>query len=171
MTVIATSRLVLREFTPDDAVAMCRLNADREMMRDLPVPADNSVSAERARLTTYITGSYGIDGFGIWATVLCETGEIIGRCGLMRQRLDDVDEVEITYQITSSMWGRGLATEVATAIRDHAFGPLGQSRLIALVPVGNVASRRVAEKIGMCRERTINQRGRSFELFVIERET
>lgn len=46
-------------------------------------------------------------------------------------------------------WGRGYATEVAAAIRDHALGQLGCGRLIALINPANVASERVAVKIGL----------------------
>jgi RimJ/RimL family protein N-acetyltransferase len=48
-----------------------------------------------------------------------------------------------------SAWGRGYATEAARAVRDFAFGDLGMQRLIAIIDPSNIASIRVAEKIGM----------------------
>jgi RimJ/RimL family protein N-acetyltransferase len=83
------------------------------------VPADNSDHAERQRLIDHTARSYRADGFRIWATVLCEEGPIIGRCGLIRRHVDDVVEVEVRYQIKSSTWDRSLATEAAAAIRDE----------------------------------------------------
>ncbi len=164
-----TPRLLLRELTIADAPAMCRLNADERMMRQLPVPADNSVAAERDRLARYIARAYRVDGFGIWATIWRETEEIIGRCGLRRQTLDDGEHVELTYQIASAWWGRGIATEAAGEIRDFAFSSLGLDRLIALILPDNIASRGVAEKIGMCYLREVTCDGQTFRLYEIEK--
>ena len=64
----------------------------------------------------------------------------------------DVDQVtvaELGYDFRSDYWGQGLATEAALAVRDYAFQTLGLPELISLIRVGNAASRRVAEKIGM----------------------
>lgn len=148
---------------------MCRLNADAQMMRDMPAPADNSVPAERTRLAAYIARAYRADGFGIWATIWRETDEIIGRCGLRRQVLDTGDYVELTYQIASAWWGRGIATEAALAIRDHAFNALGLDRLISLVSSDNPASRRVAEKVGMRCTGNVTCDDRVFGLYVLDR--
>jgi len=167
MIALETRRLVLRELSLADAPEMCKLNADRLMMRDMVSPEDNSVEAERSRLSRYIAQAYHTDGFGIWATVLRETDEIIGRCGLRPQRIEAVAEIEITYQIASTWWGHGVATEAALAIRDYAFVSLGICRLIALIAPDNIASRRVAEKIGMHLERNVAWRDRAFDLFAI----
>jgi RimJ/RimL family protein N-acetyltransferase len=58
---------------------------------------------------------------------------------------------ELGYDIRSDYWNRGLATEAATAVRDYAFHVLGLRQLISLIRVGNAASQRVADKIGMKR--------------------
>ena len=57
--------------------------------------------------------------------------------------------MEVAYLLDPAVWGRGLATEAARAIADHAFATLPVDRLVALVEPANTASRRVAEKIGM----------------------
>jgi len=169
MIIAQTPRLILRELTPDDAKAMCALNDDPRVMRDLPGPADNSVAAERSRLARYADRTYRTLGFGIWATVLREDERVIGRCGLRRQELDGVDEVELTYQIAFIRWGRGFATEAAAAIRHHAFQTLELPRLIALVPLDNLPSRRVAEKTGLKLERDVPWSGKRFHLFAAGR--
>ena len=45
--------------------------------------------------------------------------------------------------------GRGLATEPAAAVLKEGFGLLGLSRVISIIHKDNIASRRVAEKIGL----------------------
>ncbi len=47
----------------------------------------------------------------------------------------------------------GIATEAAAAWRDYAFDTLGLERVGSMVSEKNVASRRVAEKLGMTVER------------------
>ena len=50
---------------------------------------------------------------------------------------------------TSDVWNQGFATEAACAVREYAFTELHLPQLISLIRVGNLASRRVAEKVGM----------------------
>jgi RimJ/RimL family protein N-acetyltransferase len=72
------------------------------------------------------------------------------------------NEVSIGWWLIRSAWGRGYATEGATAARDSSFEDLGLDRLIALLGPGNVRSARVAEKIGMHLERdTVGASGES----------
>jgi RimJ/RimL family protein N-acetyltransferase len=57
--------------------------------------------------------------------------------------------VEIGWRLDPDYWGRGLATEAAAAVLRDGFERLGFSRLISIIYRENVASRRVAEKIGL----------------------
>ena len=81
--------------------------------------------------------------------ILNSTGELIGDCGLIRQNVDGVDEIEIGYHARRDLWGQGYASEAAQACRDHGFANLAVGRLISLIRPENLASRRVAEKNGM----------------------
>jgi len=56
---------------------------------------------------------------------------------------------ELGWRLARRAWGRGLATEGATAARDWALGELGMPDLISIIHPENAASRRVAEKLGM----------------------
>ena len=56
---------------------------------------------------------------------------------------------ELGYDFQSEYWNQGLATEAASSVRDYAFGVLNLTSLISLIRVGNEASKRVSEKIGM----------------------
>ncbi|TML40785.1 MAG: GNAT family N-acetyltransferase, partial [Actinobacteria bacterium] len=60
---------------------------------------------------------------------------------------------EIGWTLAREHWGRGYATESATAARDWALQELGLRRLISLIQRGNNASVRVAEKLGESLER------------------
>lgn len=56
------------------------------------------------------------------------------------------------YALLIFFWNLGLATEGAKACRDYSFQILGCKRLIAIVDPEHIASRRVAEKMGMILE-------------------
>ena len=95
-------------------------------------------------------------GFGPYAIVKQSSQNVMGYCGLFFfPDLDGQAEVEIGYRLARSAWGQGYATEAALAVRDYAFTTLGIKRLIAMVDPSNVASIRVAEKIGMHYEKDV----------------
>jgi ribosomal-protein-alanine N-acetyltransferase len=93
---------------------------------------------------------------------------LVGRCGVAVLEIDGVHEREIGFVLGREHWGRGYATEAAAAMRDHAFGALGLTRLASPIHPDNEASKRVAAKIGMTYERDATFHGRRVELFTIE---
>ncbi len=86
-------------------------------------------------------------GYGLFSVILKETGELIGDCGL--EQMDELGAAELGYDFRSAFWNQGYATESAIAVRDFAFDVLKLPQLISLIRVGNLASKRVAEKVGM----------------------
>jgi [ribosomal protein S5]-alanine N-acetyltransferase len=146
--VVETARLVLRELVPEDLDDLAALYADPEIRRYFP---EGTLTYEETReeLEWIIEVYYGRYGYGLWATVLKETGTFIGRCGLLPWQIDGRTEVEVAYLLDKRYWGRGLAIEAARGIVDHAFATLPVDRLICLLDPSNAASRAVARKLGM----------------------
>lgn len=146
MPVLETQRLSLREFQLEDLGALATILSDPETMRYYPMPFDRAAVAgwiQRNRTR------YANDGYGLWAMILKSTRELIGDCGLVRQSVNGVDEIEIGYHVRRDLWGQGFATEAARACRGFGFANLEVDRLISLIRPENLASRRVAEKNGM----------------------
>jgi ribosomal-protein-alanine N-acetyltransferase len=146
MAVIETNRLLLREFVPEDIDALAAVISDAETMRFYPEPRD------RAGVESWIERNrrrYREVGYGLWAMVLKSSGELIGDCGLARQIVDGVDEIEIGYHVRRVLWGLGLAPYAAGACLDYGFERLQADHLIALIRPENLPSRRVAEKVGL----------------------
>jgi [ribosomal protein S5]-alanine N-acetyltransferase len=144
--VLETPRLILREFTPEDAGALARVISDPETMRYYPVPYD------RRGVEEWIVRNqrrYQQDGHGLWAIDLRVTGEMIGDCGITGQNVDGELLPEIGYHLRRDMWGQGYATEAARACRDYGFAQLNVEFLISLIRPENVPSCRVAERNGM----------------------
>src|SRR5580704_17792106 len=146
MPVLETPSLSLREFQFEDLDALATILSDPETMRYYPT------SFDRAAVADWIQRNrtrYANDGYGLWAMILNSTHELIGDCGLVRQSVDGVDEIEIGYHVRRDLWGQGYATEAARACRGYGFATLGANRLISLIRPENLPSRRVAEKNGM----------------------
>jgi len=85
--------------------------------------------------------------YGIWAVEDRESGRFVGRCGLQVHRLWP-DDVELGWGIDPELWGRGYASEAATAALEHAFETVALPRVVSIVHPENIASIRVAEKLG-----------------------
>ncbi len=94
-------------------------------------------------------------GFGQWLWRDRESGEMVGRGGPQWTTASGKDEVEIGWVIVPEHWRQGLATELAWASLEVAFGPLGLAEVIAYTLPHNVASWRVMEKTGFVFEREI----------------
>ena len=147
MVATTTPRLLLREFTPDDVDALAPILADPEVMRfSLSGPETRE---QTASFITWCREQYASSGFGLWAVVHIGDGRLIGYCGLSEWEIDGAHEVEVGYRLDPHYWGQGLGTEVARAALAYAWNRLGLHRVIAIIEAANVASVRVAEKIGM----------------------
>lgn len=96
---------------------------------------------------------YEADGIGRCAILLRQTGELVGDSGLIRTSVEGTPEVELGWIVRRRHWGQGIATEAGRAWRDHAFDVLRLERIVSMISEINVASRRVAEKLGFEVER------------------
>jgi [ribosomal protein S5]-alanine N-acetyltransferase len=155
MRIAETERLILREFTLSDAEDLYCIFSNAETMKFQVVPDNYSVEVERYYLSKHIENYYQSLGFGLLAVVLKENNRLIGRCGLVRQPLDGGEETEVSYLIEREFWNQGFASEAANAVLKLGFEKHNLQKIVAFIHPRNVASIRVAEKIGMCFERKI----------------
>jgi hypothetical protein len=87
-----------------------------------------------------------------------------------RHRGVAAEEVEIGWATIRRARGRGYASEAALAVRDRAFERLGLARIVARLQPANLASERVARKIGMHLEReTTGRHGESLHIYALDR--
>lgn len=146
--VLETERLVLRRLNFGDLDDLAALYADPDVMRYFPAVRTRDETEAKLRL---MIEEYDVrPGAGLWATIFKADNAFIGRCGLLLQNIDGVQEWEVGYMLRAAYWGRGLATEAARAIRDHGFRALPEAPcLISLIRPENRQSERVAERNGM----------------------
>jgi len=165
-TFVETARLQMRRMTYDDVAGLLKVFGDSEAMRFYPAPFD---CQQMEKWVDWNQRNYTNYGYGLWALILRATGELIGDCGLVNQQVDEALEVELGYHVRRDLWRQGLATEAALACRDYGFDTLGRRRLISLIHPQNLASRRVAEKVGMTISREALWKNKPTCNYVIER--
>lgn len=66
---------------------------------------------------------------------------------------------ELSYQFLPAYWGRGLALECTTAVLRHAFDILRLPGLVSETQAANQPSRRLLERLGMRKARTVERFG------------
>ena len=153
--ILETERLLLRHHVLDYLDALWALYCNAEITKYIP-DAPRSYEEARDELEWHMHGHPRHPELGLWATIHKETGKFIGRCGLLPWEIEGQQEVEIAYTLSQEYWGQGLATEAAKSILDYGFEKLKLRRLICLIDPENIASQRVAEKIGMRLEKRVD---------------
>ncbi|HEY4187648.1 MAG TPA: GNAT family N-acetyltransferase [Polyangia bacterium] len=168
---LETPRLALRPFRADDVQAAFGWFGDPAVMRFVPGAADASLEATRARLAAYETHQ-AQHGFSKWMVFERATGLPVGDSGLLlldaTGEMNADGEVDLGFRLARPFWGRGYATEVATAWVTLAFGELRLPRLTAFCHPDNAASLRVLRKLGMRSTGRIQAKGMQPETFVLE---
>jgi ribosomal-protein-alanine N-acetyltransferase len=148
---IVTSRLLLRDFTPDDVSAVHAFDADPELARyrggGRVTEEDTSAFIQRTQdwLQNEPRPIYAL------ALILREQTETIGIVGLtITER--DLSEAELWYRLSRKHWKRGYTTEAACAMLSFGFTDLHLHRIAAMCHPENIGSWRVMEKVGMSYE-------------------
>jgi RimJ/RimL family protein N-acetyltransferase len=140
---IETARLILRPPRLDD------LEAWTEMMSDEPTARFIGGAAPRSicwRQLMTLMGSWHAMGFGMFSVIEKQSGRWIGRLGPWQP--EEWPGPEIGWAIVRDYWGRGYAVEGAVASTNWAFDTLGWTKIIHSIAPDNLASQRVAQKLG-----------------------
>ena len=147
-----TERLVGERLREEHFAYQRALDSDPDVMATL-----GGVRSENESLELLRSGLDHWDrhGFGPWVFHARETGETVGGAALRRAHVGGRDEVELGYRVAAAWWGRGIATEMASALVGVARDRLGLAELVAFTLPDNLASRRVMEKVGFTYERDI----------------
>jgi 3-dehydroquinate dehydratase/shikimate dehydrogenase len=148
--VIQTDRLILRAWQEQDLAPYAAMNADarvRGFFPDLLTAAESDAEARR------IQQRYTQEGFCLFAAELRVEQVFAGFVGMQTMSFAvpglSQPAVEIGWRLGATFWGRGLASEGASAVLEHAFEVAGLDRVVAITVPANLRSLRVMEKIGM----------------------
>lgn len=151
---LQTKRLVIREWTQDDAEALFKYASDPDVGPRAGWPPHKSLEESRQIIRDVFSNGY------TWAMELKETGEAIGcigfyPCGLSNIEIGEND-CEIGYWVAKPYWNQGLCTEALRAIVDYCFNVMGYETLWSDFFVDNPASGHVMEKCGFTDSGRVN---------------
>lgn len=165
--IFETSRLRLREITPDDAEQAYALNADPEVLRYTGDQPFASVPDAKEFLRNY--SDYRDNGFGRWAMIRTTDNRFLGWCGLKRDRT--TGEVDIGFRLFRDCWNQGYASESASACLRYGFFQLSLDTIVGRAMRANTASVRVLEKIGLSYSHDFDFDGQPGVVYQIRRST
>ena len=140
---LETPRLILRPPRADDLDALSDMMGDEPTARFIGGVAPRSLCWRQ--LMTLI-GAWHANGFAMFSVIEKRSGRWVGRLGPWDP--EGWPGPEIGWTIVRDRWGQGYAVEGATAATDWAFDTLGWTRVIHAIAPANVASQRVAQKLG-----------------------
>lgn len=151
VTVLETSRLVLRTLTSGDAAFMLELLSDPSFLRYIGDRGVRTLADARRYIEAGPRASYERFGFGLYLAELKASGEPIGICGLLKR--DALPDADVGFAFLPPFWGNGYAFESASAVLVYARDTLGLTRVLAITSPDNVASIGLLEKLGFVFER------------------
>jgi RimJ/RimL family protein N-acetyltransferase len=141
---LTTDRLILRMLRESDFEEYWEVHRDPEVTRFTTRTQMDRMDAWRH--LAMIAGHWHLRGFGMWGVFEKETGRFAGRAGFYQP--DGWPDFELGWTLGRAFWGKGYATEAAKRCVRYAFEEMDRDHLISLIDPANVASIRVAERIG-----------------------
>ncbi len=150
---LTSEQFVLRAFRESDVPALTALHSDPQVMRFLRPGGE--VETRPRQAWDYIATQMGhwlLKCYGKWALADRASDELIGRVGYFDAPYE-WPGLELGWTLSRSVWGKGYATAAARMSLDWGFASINTDQIIAAIIVGNDASVRVAERLGMRRVR------------------
>lgn len=150
-SVIRTERLLLRPWRAEDRESFAALNADPEVRRyfeGVQTRAESDATVDR------IEAHFAQHGFGFWAVEVRGIAPFIGFTGLAVTPFEAhfTPALEVGWRLAREHWGKGYATEAASASLRYGFECLELDEIVAFAVEGNARSRAVMERVGMTHE-------------------
>ena len=147
---IETPRLILRPWRKSVMSLFAEQNDDPMVMQYLTgvlTRAESDAYVERAER------HFVENGFCKWAVEVPGISPFVGAVGLTRVRFKAsfTPAVEVAWRLRQRFWGQGYATEAAAAAIADGFDRVGLKEIVAMTALGNTASIRVMERLGMSR--------------------
>ena len=149
-----TERLLLRRWKPEDHAPFARICSDPDVMRFI----GNGSTKTEDDVTRYIRtfeDEWEARGYGLFAVEEKKTRDFLGFTGLSWPDFlpEVLPSVEIGWRFRKESWGQGLATEAASAALAFAVHERTLTDVVSIYQVGNGASARIMQKLGMVFDR------------------
>ena len=140
---LETARLILRPPVDEDLDGWAGLDADARAVQ--------FIGGARSRNQAWMdmataAGMWSLRGCGLFSVIEKDTGRWVGRVGPWLP--EGAIGTEVGWAISPTAWGKGYATEAASAAIDWAFARLGWDEIIHCIAPDNRASQQVALRLG-----------------------
>lgn len=164
---LETARLILRPFRAGDVDAQAAMMADAEVMRHL---GGQGLSREESwRKLLNGAGLWSLFGWGYWAIERRSDARMIGQIGFAdfkRGVTPSIEDLpEMGWLLAAEAAGQGLATEAGRAALDWIDSAHAPPEIPAIISADNIASIRVAEKLGFAEREEARYKGEPILLF------
>lgn len=165
---LETKRLIIKQPEATDYERLFALQSDPEVMRYI----GQGVRTE-PEVRTGLKAAMDHHkkyGFSLGCVYEKNSRQFVGRAGLIYLGYDETqDDIEIAYALVKSAWGKGYATELASALLDWGFKNLEVERLVAVVAPDNESSKNVLKKIKMHFSNKITYNNKPADMYIIKR--
>ena len=153
MTVLGTERLILREFTVEDAEFILALLNEPSFLRYIGDKKVRELEDARQYILNGPVASYERNAFGLYLVELRESHTPMGMCGLIQR--EELPDPDIGFAFLPEFWSKGFAFEAATAVLQDARERLRLERILAITSLDNEASIGLLQRLGFTFEREI----------------
>ena len=144
--VLLTPRLRLRGWRPDDFEPYAALLADAGTARFITRRGQPYGEREAWAELAFLAGHWQMLGYGMFVVEERATGAFLGRVGPLKPK--GWPGFEIGWALAPAARGKGYAGEAASAAIDWSFERFAVDRIISIIDPLNLASQRVAERLG-----------------------
>ena len=143
---LKTPRLTLRGWRPEDFEPYAAMLAEPETARFITRKGEPSSKREVWSEMAFLIGHWQMLGYGMFVVEERATGAFLGRIGPLAP--EGWPGFEIAWGLNAAARGKGFAQEAARAATDWSFESFAPDRVISIIHPLNVASQRVAERVG-----------------------
>ncbi|WAC60727.1 GNAT family N-acetyltransferase [Brevundimonas sp. SL130] len=164
--ILTTERLVLTPVAVSDLDSLIALWSDEEFTRHITGRAMTSEEVWFRLLRDL--GQWNVAGYGSWTVRLATDGAYLGNVSILdHRRLIDppLTEPELGWGLSPAFQGRGFALEAVQAVLGWADVRLAAVRTVCMIAPENLASIRLAERVGYSPYATTTYKDSAVQLF------
>lgn len=163
--ILESERLILRYQCETDIPFLVEMWSDVYMTKYTGGPRKKDYLN---KVFTEIAENPKAEEYDLWVVEQRSKGVAIGYAGFIPKLIDEKEYIEINYYINQNQQGNGYATEIGNALIKYAFENKALQELIAIIDAQNIASIKVATKIGMKFWKNEIREGNTKDIYIIE---
>lgn len=153
MIVMETERLILRQFSIEDARFILTLLNEPSFLRFIGDKKVRDIDGAQQYILNGPIASYKQNGFGLYLVERRDSGTPIGMCGLLKR--EELPDVDIGFAFLPAFWNQGFAFEAAAAVMKYEQQTSKLKRIVAITNPDNDPSIKLLQRLGFTFEDVI----------------